>query len=374
MPPADLPPCKAHSPKEPKGRSISPRLTFLLHPHGWIEPQPDWAAALLLPHTQAGVTALGKAFPRHRADPPSSLWAKIFWGWCWEQAGNSLPTASCHVIQEEPRQSVWVYIYCGDTRRTRLASEAADAGFIPSLFASDWHKCRELLVENCLQALGLIQTPTEDKGKTWDCLGAGLGSVPLSLPRLQHTDKADGFWGMVSLCLEAHPHTGQGETAKHIKAFPKFPVQRLPGRGGWELCAATSRHSALVKLAPRFLWLGSVSIMLKLLSQNLNCVVYLQAECFNPTNTIGLGTPTLSTPVCPKWHKPHWAFLFFHQGPKYLHLQTPCHLKYTKPFVLSTIKQQFAFFLIKRQPAELKNGMTSFHSASLGHILSPRVL
>jgi len=77
MPPANLPPCKAHGPKEPDGRSISPTLTFLLHPRTWIDPQPDWAAALLLPHTQTGVIALGKAFPRHRADPPSSLWAKI---------------------------------------------------------------------------------------------------------------------------------------------------------------------------------------------------------------------------------------------------------------------------------------------------------
>ena len=134
-----------------------------------------------------------------------------------------------------------------------------------------------------------------------------MGSVPLSLPRLQHTDKANECWGMVSFCLEAHPHPGQGETAKHIKAFPKFPVQRLPRREGWELCIATSRHTALVNMAPRFLCSGSSSTVLKLLSQNLNCAVHLQDECFNTSNTIGLGTPTLSTPVYPKTHKPQRA-------------------------------------------------------------------
>lgn len=41
-----------------------------------------------------------------------------------------------------------------------------------------------------LMSFGPDPNPTEDKGKTCDCFGAGFGSVPLSLPREQCTNKA----------------------------------------------------------------------------------------------------------------------------------------------------------------------------------------
>lgn len=53
-------------------------------------------------------------------------------------------------------------------------------------------------------SFGPDPNPTEDKGKTCDCLGAGFGSVPLSLLREQCTNKAGKSQGMVSLCPEAH--------------------------------------------------------------------------------------------------------------------------------------------------------------------------
>lgn len=43
-----------------------------------------------------------------------------------------------------------------------------------------------------LMSFGPGPNPTEDKGKTCDCFGAGFGSVPLSLPREQCTNKAAG--------------------------------------------------------------------------------------------------------------------------------------------------------------------------------------
>lgn len=62
----------------------------------------------------------------------------------------------------------------------------------------------------------------------------------------------------------------------------------------------------------------------------------------------------------------HELFIF-QERPKELHSQTHSHLKATKPSVLSTMKQQFLFFLHKGQPAELKNGLTLFRSTSPGN-------
>jgi len=55
-----------------------------------------------------------------------------------------------------------------------------------------------------LTSFGPDPNPAEDKGKAYDCLGAGFESVPLSLLREQRTNKAGEGWGVLSLCPEAH--------------------------------------------------------------------------------------------------------------------------------------------------------------------------
>lgn len=62
-------------------------------------------------------------------------------------------------------------------------------------------------------SFGPDPNPTEDKGKACDCLGAGFTSLPLSLLREQHTNRAGEGWGMVNLCPEAHPTWG---TEKYV--------------------------------------------------------------------------------------------------------------------------------------------------------------
>lgn len=79
------------------------------------------------------------------------------------------------------------------THRMCLASEAADAGFIPSLVASDWHKCRELLVENCLWALGLIQTPLKTKERLVIALELALDQSHYLCPKSSVQTKQQGL-------------------------------------------------------------------------------------------------------------------------------------------------------------------------------------
>lgn len=94
---------------------------------------------------------------------------------------------------------------------------------------------------------------------------------------------------------------------------------------------------------------------------DLNRASHPRAESLHPSDTAGSGAPALNTPVYPKGHKdPHELTLYSNQISEELCLQTPSHLKSTKPFVLSAIRQQFAFFL----GGSLKNGLTPFYSTA----------
>lgn len=79
-------------------------------------------------------------------------------------------------------------------------------------------------------SFGSDPNPTEDKGKTCDCLGAGFKSVPLSLLGAQYTNKTGKSWGMVSLCPEAHLSWGTEKQGGASEPSSKHPSKFSRGR------------------------------------------------------------------------------------------------------------------------------------------------
>lgn len=116
------------------------------------------------------------------------------------------------------------------THRMCLASEAADAGFIPSLVASDWHKCWELLVENCLWALGQIQTPLKTKERLVIALELALDQSHYLCPESSAQTKQQGLghWDPVP---GGPSHPRKREAGRCIWAFLKTSSQGPPRRG-----------------------------------------------------------------------------------------------------------------------------------------------
>lgn len=228
-------------------------------------------------------------------------------------------------------------------------------------------------------SFGPDPNPTEDKGKACDCLGAGFGSVPLSPLGEQRTNKARRGLGHGKLVPGGPSHLRNREAKRNIWAFLKTSVRSPPGRRRASGTARghIQRPSLLDGGAPLGSWHPDFSARGR----------YQPYETFRarPTSRLKLcksaasqtkSTFSYKTPLV--WIFQHWAHpcvskdtsvpisSLYSKRDQELHLQTLSHLKSTKPFVLSTIKQQFEFFLGKRQPAELKNGLTLFHSTSAG--------
>lgn len=174
------------------------------------------------------------------------------------------------------------------------------------------------------------------------------------------------------LCPEAHP---SWRTEEHIWTVLKTSVQRPPGSVEPRVLHVVTSISpgSWVEMP----WSGAdIQISLPEVSIShaeprepssgtnhppckLNLLLSAKHHWFGHSNT-------KNTRVSQRTRGSHKLFVF-QERPKELHSQTHSHLKSTKPSVLSTIKQQFAFFLCKRQPAELRNGLTLFHSISPGN-------
>lgn len=221
---------------EPPGsRSISPVLTFPLPclEGCWGNPPCSSAwAAILAPSPCPGSCSSGR-FPwaLHRTSQLFSdwnLWRSV------QEAALELPALcklSCNVAGAQlDCVSLYPPLWHTHTHRMCLASEAADAGFIPSLVASDWHKCWELLVENCLWALGLFQTPLKTKERLVIALELALdrshylcpeSSVQTKQPGLGHCEPVPG----------GPSHLRKREAGRCIWAFLKTSSQGPPRRG-----------------------------------------------------------------------------------------------------------------------------------------------